>query len=233
MNIFNVSQSVGEIVAIMPKASEVFKELSIDFCCGGHRKLEEVIKEQGLSQEEVLKKLDKAYEDTRRLAGQLDYRTFSLSELIDYIENTHHTYMYRALPQISELTATILRVHGSAHTELFKVHKLYHNLKTEIEQHLIKEEEVVFPLIKKYEAVPSKELNENISRVVGETEEEHETAGGVLKELRKITNDYTVPEGVCATYERTYDALKALESDLFQHIHLENNILFRKLEIKV
>jgi len=150
------------------------------------------------------------------------------SELIDYIVITHHGFLKRTLPEVSELTAKILRVHGPNHSELFKVHKLFNNLKTELEQHLIKEEEILFPLLKEYEGSTSAELPERISKVMKELEEEHEGAGGVLKELRKITQDYKVPEDGCSTFGLTYNKIQELESDLFQHIHLENNILFKR-----
>ncbi|MFZ5969632.1 MAG: DUF542 domain-containing protein, partial [Bacillota bacterium] len=146
MNTFNTSQSIGEIVSMMPKASEVFKEYNIDFCCGGHRPLSQAISEQKLNSREVLHKLDEAYEETRKFANQVDFRKMSPGELIDYIVNTHHAFVKRILPELSELTTKILRVHGPNHSDLFKVHKLFHNLKTELEQHLIKEEEILFPM---------------------------------------------------------------------------------------
>lgn len=229
MNTFNMSQSIGEIVSMMPKASEVFKEYNIDFCCGGHRPLSEAIKQQKLNGQVVLLKLDEEYEKTRNFTNQVDFRKMSHNKLIDYIINTHHVFVKRVLPELSELTTKILRVHGPNHSDLFKVHKLFHGLKTELEQHLIKEEEILFPMIKEYEKKPSKELLKRISTVMEETEDEHEMAGGVLKELRKITQEYNVPEDGCSTYCKTFDKLQELEADLFQHIHLENNILFKQL----
>lgn len=154
----------------------------------------------------------------------------SHSELIDYIVSTHHVFVKRILPELSELTTKILRVHGPSHSDLFKVHKLFHNLKTELEQHLIKEEEILFPMIKEYDEKSSAELLDRINTVMKETEDEHETAGGVLKELRKVTQEYNVPEDGCITYCKTFDKLQELEADLFQHIHLENNILFPRLK---
>lgn len=231
MNVFNSTQSIGEIVSIMPKAGEVFKEYKIDFCCGGHRPLGEAIKEQKLSETDVLEELDKAFEETQRYKNRVDFRNMSPTDLIDYIVSTHHGFLKKTLPELSELTATILRVHGPGHKELFKVHKLFHNLKTELEQHLIKEEEILFPMIKEYDGKPSRELLGKINEVMRETEDEHETAGGVLKELRTITAEYKVPEDGCSTFGRTYDKLQELEADLFQHIHLENNILFRQIGI--
>jgi len=231
MNLINSNQSIGEIVSILPKASDVFKEYHIDFCCGGNRPLIDAIKEQNLDEQAVLKKLSEAYEETRKLTNHVDFRTMPSSELIDYIVNTHHIFLKTILPELSELTATILRVHGPNHSELFKVHKLFHNLKTELEQHLIKEEEILFPMIKEYENSQSYELLKRIDDDLKETEDEHETAGNVIKELRKVTNDYSIPEDACSTYRRTFDKLKEVEADLFQHIHLENNILFKRFEL--
>ena len=226
---FTSTQSIGDIVSIMPKASEVYKKFNIDFCCRGQRPLSEAIKEQGLNESEILRELDKAYEDTKKLTDQVDFRNMSSSDMIDYIISKHHAYLRRSLPEISELATTILRVHGVNHNELFNVHKHFHTLKAELDQHMIKEEELLFPLIKEYEKSSSKDLLDKINKVIKETEEEHETAGGVLKELRKITNEYEIPDDVCGTFSRTYEMLQELESDLFQHIHLENNILFKRI----
>ncbi len=56
--------------------------------------------------------------------------------------------------------------------------------------------------------------------------QEHDGAGDALKQLRTLTNNYSTPEDACVTYKTFYDALRAFEADLHQHIHLENNILF-------
>lgn len=233
MNTFHATQKVGEIVSILPKAGEIFKKYRIDFCCGGHRPLGEVIKEQELDEQEVIQMLEEAYEEARQLAGQTDFREMAFGDLIDYIVGTHHVYLKKTLPELSDLTTTILRVHGSKHTGLFKVHKLFHNLKMELDQHLIKEEEILFPLIKEYEGEPSEPLLKKIEAVAKETEEEHEAAGDILKELRKITDDYIAPDDGCDTYRKTFKTLQELEGDLFQHIHLENNILFRRLGLSI
>lgn len=233
MNKFNENYTLGDIVAVLPKASEIFKKYRIDFCCGGHRPLSEALKELNLDELEVLNKLNETYEEMKDFNEQVDFVKIPPTELIDYIINKHHTYLKRALPELSELTTTILRVHGPSHSELFKVHKLFHNLKMELDQHLIKEEEILFPLIKDYDVNPSSELLGRIDEVMKETEDEHETAGDVLKELRKITDNYQLPEGACGTYYRTFDLLQEFEGDLFEHIHLENNILFKRLVLQV
>lgn len=231
MGVFHSSQKIGEIVTKFPKSADILKEYRIDFCCGGDRPLITAIREQGLNEAEILDRINNLYEEVKSVKTEdIDWEKESMSKLIDHVVNTHHAYLGVELPIISELTTKILRVHGEGHPELSKVHKLFHSLKMELEQHLIKEEEIEFPLIKKYEQNPSKEALEKILKVEKELEEEHVGAGDILKELRKITKDYTVPEDGCNSYRLTYKKLEELEADTFQHIHLENNILFPRLE---
>ncbi|GLC30647.1 iron-sulfur cluster repair di-iron protein [Clostridium omnivorum] len=231
MGEFHSSQKIGEIVTKFPKSADILKEYRIDFCCGGDRPLITAIKEQGLNEAEILDRINNLYEEVKSVKTEdIDWEKESMSKLIDHVVNTHHAYLGVELPIISELTTKILRVHGEGHPELSKVHKLFHSLKMELEQHLIKEEEIEFPLIKKYEENPSKEALEKILKVEKELEEEHVGAGDILKELRKITKDYAVPEDGCNSYRLTYKKLEELEADTFQHIHLENNILFPRLE---
>lgn len=231
MGTFHSSQKIGEIVTKFPKAADILKEYRIDFCCGGDRLLLTAIREQGLNEADILDRINNLYEEVKNVKTEdIDWERESMSKLIDHVVNTHHAYLGVELPIISELTTKILRVHGEGHPELSKVHKLFHSLKMELEQHLIKEEEIEFPLIKKYEQNPSKEALAKILKVEKELEEEHVGAGDILKELRKITNDYAVPEDGCNSYRLTYKRLEALEADTFQHIHLENNILFPRLE---
>lgn len=227
---FKSSDAIGYIAAQFPKSMEVFKEYKIDFCCGGNVPLIEEIKEHNLNEEEIMNKLEEAYNKTMSIKNEdINYNKLSYSDLIDHIVNVHHAYLQRELPKIGELTAKILRVHGVRHGELAKVHKLFSTLRMELEEHTIKEETVDFLKIKEYEKTNSKELLNEIASAIKELKSEHEGAGDILKELRKITNDFTVPEDGCNTYRLTYDKLKELESETFEHIHLENNILFPRL----
>lgn len=230
--LFSSSERIGDIVARLPKAGEIFTGYGIDFCCGGHRPLSEAIEEQGLDEAEVLGRLAKSHQETLgRDRKDVDWRQEPTADLIDHILNTHHVFMRRELPQLSDLSTTILRVHGASHGEvLSKVHRLFHNLKMEIDQHLIKEEEIVFPLIRGYAENPTSSQLKRIVEVDGELMKEHDGVGDVLKELRKVTDQYSVPEDGCATYEMTYRKLEEMESNLFQHIHLENNVLFPRFE---
>jgi len=227
MTQFNATQKIGEIVTRFPKAADIFKEYRIDFCCGGDRILRDVLQEEGHNETQVLERINALYEELKDVSSSdRDWTKESSGLLSDYVVNTHHAYLHGELSRMSELTTKILRVHGAHHPELGTVYRLFHQLKMELEQHLIKEEEIEFPLIKEEEKNPSAKARQKILSVIRELEAEHEGAGDILKELRKVTEDYKVPEDGCNSYRLAYEKLEELESDLFQHVHLENNILF-------
>jgi regulator of cell morphogenesis and NO signaling len=179
----------------------------------------------------VLAELNQAYAASKNTTtAKTDWNTADFGTLIEHIVNTHHAYLKRELPAISQLTTKILRVHGAKHRELSKVHRLFHLLKLELEQHLIKEEEELFPRIVQYAANPSTELLASVVSLIDTIESEHTNAGDILKELDALTDHFQVPADGCTSYRLTYQKLHDLESDLFQHIHLENNILHPRLK---
>ncbi|HEX7057712.1 MAG TPA: iron-sulfur cluster repair di-iron protein [Bacilli bacterium] len=231
---FTASDKIGDIVAKLPKASEVFKKYRIDFCCGGGKLVSEAARENGLNEREIVDDLNRLAADV--LASSQEYTSWvnaPYDKLVDHIVNTHHAYLYTHFAPIGEYVTKILRVHGAHHPELAEVHKLYHNLKTELEQHMIQEETVTFPLIKDFAANPSPELAKQALDTVGDLENDHDEAGQLLKKLRKVTNDFTTPPDGCTTYQATYRMLEEMESDIFEHISLENNILFPRLAQEV
>ncbi|MFF2875763.1 iron-sulfur cluster repair di-iron protein [Gottfriedia sp. NPDC057991] len=226
---FNELSKISEIVTEFPKASDLFKTYRIDFCCGGNRPLIEAIEEKNLSKDEILTKLNTLYQETK-LSNEvvIDFKEASSSDLIDHIISKHHRFLNEELPQLSPYVTKVMRVHGENQPHLVRLHKLFFDLKTELEQHTWKEETVDFKLILEYEKNPTEENYKKLSKVVDDLESEHSSAGDLLKELREITNDYTPPMEACGTYRLVYQRLEALEADTFQHIHLENNILFKR-----
>ncbi len=227
MMIRNRETTVGAIVAELPKANELFTKYGIDFCCGGHRRLAEVMEQQGLESEKIYQELQTLKEERELSYTGSQFAEMSVEALTDYIEDTHHSYLRGALPDIAELLATILRVHGLNHKELFEIYRLFGTLKTDLEQHLFKEEAMLFPTMEESIGKESqiKELATEIIR-------EHEGAGILLERMRALTKNYQVPADTCATFAKTYAMLEELEKDLHQHIHLENNILLKKYDYR-
>jgi regulator of cell morphogenesis and NO signaling len=117
---------------------------------------------------------------------------------------------------------------------LFEVEKLFRLLEEELAGHFMKEEKVLFPFIQ--ELAQAKRTGDisylkdlpSVKDPVRMMEADHDNAGEILAQLRQLTNDYTPPAGSCNSFGLLYKKLEALESDLHQHVHLENNILFPK-----
>lgn len=227
---FTVEDTPANIVKIFPKASDLFKEYKIDFCCGGNRPLQESFAEKNLDEDVVLTKLNTTYDQWSREDHEVtDWDAVPLSELVDHIRHNHHSYLMEELPALGQFVTKVYSKHGGSHPELKEVYRLYNNFKVEMEEHTIKEENDVFPLIKKYEKEPSDGLLQHIREVNAELDKDHNEVGDILKEMQSVTNDFTPPANACGSYQITYARLDDLMNDTFQHIHLENNVLFARL----
>jgi regulator of cell morphogenesis and NO signaling len=169
-----------------------------------------------------------------------NWDTASLTELADHIEQKHHNYMHRQLPAISALFPKLKRAHAEMHgAMLAEIEDIFLSLREEIEMHLQKEEGILFPYIRQIERVaikggPAPQVHcGSVANPIHQMEHEHEAAGRALEEMRKITNDYTLPADNCNAFKALYHDLDAMEKDLHEHIHLENNILFpRAIELE-
>ncbi|QWC00202.1 iron-sulfur cluster repair di-iron protein [Mycoplasmatota bacterium] len=228
---FKQNNTLGQIVSKFPRAADVFHDYNIDYCCGGHRTLSDVSKEQSLNVKEVIDALHKHYHSST--SSSTDWEKAPYLDLINQILQAHHAYLNQNLPMISEQVKTILRVHGQNHPELMKVYQLFHRLKTDMDMHLIKEETIQYPAIEKYLETNKLEDLENAIQVIDELEEEHEDVGGILKSLRSITDGFNAPDDACQTFISTYENLEILEKNTFTHIHLENNILFPRVKKEI
>ncbi|SDQ65238.1 iron-sulfur cluster repair di-iron protein [Virgibacillus salinus] len=230
MSQFTTEHTPAEIVKVFPKASDLFKERRIDFCCGGDRPLGDVFKEGKIDETVVLGELNSAFDSWKQEDHEIvDWDAIPPTELIDHVVHTHHAYLNEELPALGQFVTKIFRVHGANHPHLKELHRLYNDFKVDMEEHMIKEEGEVFPLIKEYEKNPSEKLLDHIHEANGGLEDEHEASGNILKRMREITKGFEPPADACSSYRITYARLAEMEADTFQHVHLENNILFKKL----
>lgn len=223
MEKFNLNQTIGESVTLHPELVPVYMKYGVDFCCGGDRTVQEAIEKDTDASQQLIADAQEKIEASLQLS--VDSKTmklsdFSTEQLIDRILTQHHTYLKAELPILSELMFKILTVHGENHPELFPIHKLFGNLKTELEGHLVKEEEFLFPKLLAKDS--------NCKTLIEELEEEHDGAGDALHQLTDLTNHFTLPKDACTTYEIVYEKLKELVADMYMHVHTENNILFKR-----
>jgi len=209
---------VGQLAAEHPLSTRVFARHKIDYCCGGGRPLVEVCQEQGLDAEVVLAEIHKELEGHD--GSEVRWDQAPLSELIDHILATYHAPLYEELPRLESMARKVLSVHGEKDPEkLAELVTVFVALKDELDGHMAKEEQILFPMIKQGQGTMAQ-------GPISVMEHEHNSAGEALKRLNTLTNGYTVPAEACNTWRALWHGLEALEESLHQHINLENNILF-------
>lgn len=225
-------KTVAELVTEDYRRAEVFKKFGIDFCCGGKKRLAAACEAKGVDMQALTQQLLAVEQREAPAAGQ-KFRQWEIDFLAAYIVNEHHKYVKENIPLLLEFTQKVARVHGERHPETVQVAGLFLETARELEQHMMKEEQVLFPYINSLQAAkksghfqrPPFQSAENPIRMM---EEEHDHAGNLMKQIRQLTGDFTPPPDACNTYRVAYLKLQEFEEDLHRHIHLENNILFPK-----
>lgn len=231
MTVLDSQATVGDLVKDRPSRARVFEELEIDYCCGGKLSLSEACERQELDPQTVIQRLQESDAQATADGGALiDVDAMSLTELADHIEQTHHEYLKAELPRLDGLTQKVLEVHGDADRRLRDVRRAFVTLYEELVGHLMKEEQILFPMIRQLESaarVPAFHCG-SVANPIRQMEYEHDSAGQALAIMNGFTDGYQPPEWACNTYRAMLDGLKQLEWDLHQHIHKENNVLFPK-----
>ena len=226
----DLESTVGQLVRELPARSRVFEQLKIDYCCGGKISLRDACRRRQISPEEVLKKLDACQPQSPADVGPVDADAMDLTELADHVEQTHHAYLKRELPRLDFMTEKVARVHGEHEPRLHDVRRAFVAFREEVEPHMLKEERVLFPMIRELEAssgVPDFHCG-SLANPINQMEHEHDQAGDALEIMRTATDDFTPPSWACNTYRAMLDALEELEQDMHQHVHKENNVMFPK-----
>jgi regulator of cell morphogenesis and NO signaling len=223
---FSETTLVKDIVNQQPKTSDVFKRYRIDFCCGGNIPLSTAAAERSADLEQLKNELNEIFAKEANNTDNMEVWTDSSSEdIISHISTRYHAPLLDELAQLSPYVTKVSKVHGDNHPELIKVYELFYQFKKEMIEHTQKEEDTVFPMLKKLDD-PAAENREEKVNYITELEKEHDEVGQILSMLREVTSDYQLPLDACGTYTLVYKRLEALEGQTFMHVHLENNILF-------
>ena len=209
---------VGQIAAEYPLATRVFSRHGIDFCCGGGKPLGAVCEELQVDANTVLAEIEA--ELASPVTAEERWDQAPLNDLVQHILSTYHIPLKEELPRLESMARKVVRVHHDKAPEMLQeLLSVYLGLNAELQTHMAKEEQILFPMIERGEGAMA-------DGPITVMEAEHEAAGNALKRLRELTGDYRVPDEACNTWRALWHGLVALEEALHQHIHLENNILF-------
>ena len=233
MNIANETP-VGAVVAERLGRARVFERLGIDYCCHGATPLAEACAERSLDVDRVMAEIAESdLLEAKEDLDQIDYSAMAAGELADHIVETHHAFLRDELPRLFDLMEKVVAAHGAGHPELTQIANTFSELRQELESHMIKEERILFPLIKQLELAqaPFPIHCGSVENPIRVMEHEHETVGAALQRIRELTGNHQVPADGCASFKALYDGLARLETDLHHHIHKENNILFPRAAV--
>ncbi|AUS05010.1 iron-sulfur cluster repair di-iron protein [Pseudotamlana carrageenivorans] len=226
----NVQKQIGAFVAEDFRTAAVFNQYGIDFCCRGGRTLEEVCEKNQIDANELLGKLESVLNS--KTDQSIDYKSWPLDLLVDYIEKKHHRYVEEKIPVLRQFLDKLCRVHGEKHPELITINELFTASAGELSAHLKKEELVLFPFVKKMVgatlsqgAIEAPQFG-TVENPIAMMMDEHDHEGVRFRKIAELSNNYNPPVDACNTYRVTYAMLQEFEQDLHLHIHLENNILF-------
>ncbi len=213
---FDRSQLVADIVLDHPRTGRVFESLRIDFCCGGRIPLADACAAHSLDESKVLASLAAALdgEPTR----ERDFRRMSTLALVAYLVERHHEYLREVLPEVIRMADKVSRVHGDKSADVAAIGEHVRALAGMLEPHLVREEDVLFPLL-----VSAGEAG--VSAELAAMSDDHLEVGAALVKIRALTNDFTVPTWGCTTVRALWAALEDVERDVHRHVHLENNVL--------
>jgi regulator of cell morphogenesis and NO signaling len=226
-------QTVAEIVLRHPHLKPRLEQLGVDYCCGGNKPLADAVKAAGLDLETVLADLEQSLSQRQAATPATDWTAVPLTVLADHILDTHHVFTRTQLARVDVLLAKVQKAHRNRHGSMLdSLRSAFDPLRAELEAHLMKEEQILFPAIKGIDGFLSGRNDKpvvhcgSVTHPIRQMENEHDGAGAILANMRKITHNYRLPDDACETFKALYEALAALEADLHEHIHLENNILF-------
>ena len=224
----SISTTVGDIVARDFRTAGVFEQFGIDFCCGGRRSLADACRTATVDPAALLDALDAVTAIDDR--GD-DVMGWPPARLVEHIVDVHHGYVRAALPTITRFLAKLVEVHGARHPELAEVRIAFARLARDLEQHMIKEEQVLFPYICELAAQDESCVHRpspfgTVENPILMMEREHRAAADDLRMIRELTDNYTAPADGCTTYAVCLAELARFEADLHRHVHLENNVLF-------
>ncbi len=227
-------KTIGQMVAEDYRIAQVFKNHKIDFCCQGNRSIKEVAEKHSLEADALLREIDQVQQQPNN--GNIDFKSWPIDLLADYIEKKHHRYVEERIPVLKQYLDKLCKVHGEKHPELLEINEHFIASAGELAKHMKKEELILFPWVR--QMVKARQQNEplgkphfgSVQHPISTMMQEHDNEGERFRKIASLSNQYKPPADGCNTYHVGFSLLQEFEEDLHRHIHLENNILFPKAE---
>ncbi len=226
----NKSQTLGEMAVSDNRKAMILRKYGLDFSFKGKKNLREACMEMGISTRNVERELNAMGQQS--LFYTINYNSWELDYLADFILANHHTYTRKILQCITD------EFEKSSNNEssqiLQPLFDIFNEIHTNMLYVILQEEQILFPYIRflahvtkghiPANTLPAGSIQDHISKI----EMEHKKLGEQMEFVRSFTRNYTKPRIEYSFYSLVLQWLNEFDNDLHQHIHIENNILFPK-----
>jgi len=143
--------------------------------------------------------------------------------LIDYLITHYHDAHRQELPELFRLARTVEAIHADHPAVPSGLANLISELQNDLNSHMRKEEDSLFPLLKKGTALPP-------IYSVAKLRREHDLQKQLLHRIHLMTNSFKIPDDACQTWRTLYHGLAKFADDFAKHVHLENTVLFAQID---
>jgi regulator of cell morphogenesis and NO signaling len=211
-------QPIGRIAVALPGATAVFRRLKLDYCCGGDATLAEAVAARRLDLPAVIDELRRLQRDDAPLPQDVD-----AAGLIEHILTRYHAVHRAQLPELIRMARRVEAVHAQHPQVPSGLADQLEDMQADLLQHMEKEEVILFPMLRDGG-------NDFAVQPIAMMRHEHVSHGLALEQLEHLAHGFAPPGDACNTWRALYGGLAQLKSDLIEHIHLENNLLFPAFE---
>ncbi|MBE7320603.1 iron-sulfur cluster repair di-iron protein ScdA [Staphylococcus epidermidis] len=216
---------VADVVTDYPKSADIFRNVGIDFCCGGPESIASAVNHKpNIDLNSLLNKLN--HIDNTEGNSTINPKFLNVESLIQYIQSAYHETLKEEFKNLTPYVTKLAKVHGPSHPYLLKLQDLYREFRDSMLNHIRKEDEEDFPKLIQYSQGQDVQ---NIKIILEDLINDHEDTGQLLNVMNQLTSDYQAPEEACGTWKLVYQRLQNIEHQTHQHVHLENHVLFKKV----
>lgn len=209
-------RTVGEIASHLAGATALFRQHKIDFCCGGDVSLADAAAQRGIEISDLEAALG-------ALAAAPPDAPPESAALVAHILARFHDTHRRELPELVRLARRVEAVHREHPQAPRGIGDLLERAAAELEDHMSKEEQVLFPAMQAgYQG--------SLDMPIRVMRHEHDEHAAIMRGLEELTHGFTAPENACHSWRALYAGVEKLVTELSEHIHLENNVLFPRFE---
>lgn len=213
------NMTLGELAARVPFATKLFHKHQLDFCCRGNQSLHEACRGKGVEEGQLVEEL----QHLMRNKENMDWETVSNTALTRHIVDKYHSSLRATVPDILRLARKVEAVHANHPACPSGLSDVLSAIWQDLDFHMEKEERVLFPMMS--------ETWGSVADVAGPIRQmmiEHSDHGESISRLRQICNDFQIPNNACNSWKALYSSLSAFVEELVEHIHIENNVLFKR-----